>query len=207
MRTDTPWGPWDPPPLAEAVRLLAPLRTPWWIAGGYAVELAVGRAFRDHGDIDVLLLRRDQSEIQRILPGWEWWAADPPGTLRPWRPGEILPPGVHDIWCRPGPDEPWRLQFMLDDAEGDDWVFRRDPRVRLPLDRLGRVSEDGVPYLATEVQLLYKSRARRPKDEQDFDAALPVLDDDRRAWLAETITLAQGAAHPWAARLRTLLAA
>ncbi|MEU3224272.1 amino acid transporter [Streptomyces sp. NPDC006976] len=206
MRTETPWGPWDPPPLAEGVRLLAPLRTRWWIAGGYAVELAVGRAFRDHGDIDVLLLRRDQSEIQRILPDWEWWAADPPGTLRPWRPGETLPPGVHDIWCRPGPDEPWRLQFMLDDAEGDDWVFRRDSRVRLPLNRLGRVSGDGVPYLAPEVQLLYKSRALRTKDEQDFEAALPVLDDDGRAWLAETITLAQGADHPWAARLRTLLA-
>nr|WP_239078247.1 amino acid transporter [Streptomyces sp. SID9124] len=186
--------------------MLAPLRAPWWVAGGYAVELAVGRAFRDHADIDVLLLRRDQSEAQRVLSGWEWWAADPPGTLRPWHPGEILPAGVHDIWCRPGADEPWRLQFMLDDTDGEDWVFRRDPRVRLPLERLGRVSGGGVPYLAPEVQLLYKSKSRRPKDEQDFEAALPVLDDHGRAWLAETITLAEGADHPWAARLRALLA-
>ncbi len=91
---------------------------------------------------------------------------------------------------------------MLDDAEDGDWVFRRDPRIRLPLDRLGRVSGDGVPYLAPEVQLLYKARSRRPKDEQDFAAALPVLGADRRAWLTETITLAEGAGHPWAARLR-----
>ncbi|MCX4446903.1 MULTISPECIES: amino acid transporter [unclassified Streptomyces] len=206
MRTETPWGVWDPPPLDGAVRLLAPLRAPWWISGGYAVELAVGRAYREHADIDVLLLRRDQSEAQRVLAGWEWWAADPPGTLRPWCPGEILPAGVHDIWCRPGPDEPWRLQFMLDDADGEDWVFRRDARVRLPLERLGRVSDGGIPYLATEVQLLYKSKSRRPKDEQDFEAALPVLDDRQRAWLAETITLVEGADHPWAARLRAALA-
>ncbi|MFF1921661.1 nucleotidyltransferase domain-containing protein [Streptomyces sp. NPDC058221] len=202
MRTETPWGPWDPPPLAEAVRLLAPLRTPWWIAGGYAVELAVGRAFRDHGDIDILLLRGDQLAVQQVLPDWEWWAADPPGTLRPWRPGEILPPHVHDIWCRPGPAEPWRVQFMLDDTAGDDWVFRRDARIRRPLDRLGAVSGDGVPYVVPEVQLLYKSGSRRPKDEQDFEAALPVLGDDARSWLTETITLAEGAGHPWAARLR-----
>ncbi|WP_406454688.1 amino acid transporter [Streptomyces sp. NBC_00876] len=188
--------------LAEAVRLLAPLRTPWWIAGGYAVELAVGRAYREHGDIDVLMLRRDQLSIQRILPGWEWWAADPPGTLRPWHPGETLPPQVHDIWCRPGPAEPWRVQFMLDDVDGDDWVFRRDPRIRLPLDRLGGEVGDGVPRVAPEVQLLYKSRSRRPKDEQDFEAVLPVLGDGRRSWLTETITLAEGAGHPWAARLR-----
>lgn len=202
MRTETPWGPWDPPPLAEAVRLLAPLRSPWWIAGGYAVELAVGRAFRDHGDIDVLLLRRDQLAVQRVLPGWEWWAADPPGTLRVWQPGEVLPAHVHDIWCRPGPAEPWRVQFMLDDTEGDDWVFRRDARIRLPLDRLGAVSGGGVPHVVPEVQLLYKSRSRRPKDEQDFEAALPVLGEGRRSWLTETITLAEGADHPWAARLR-----
>lgn len=206
MRTETPWGPWDPPPLDGAVRLLAPLRAPWWIAGGYAVELAVGRPFREHADIDVLLLRRDQLEAQRVLSGWEWWAADPPGTLRPWRPGEILPAGVHDIWCRPGADEPWRLQFMLADTDGEDWVFRRDPRVRLPLERLGRLSDGGVPYLAPEVQLLYKSKSRRAKDEQDFEAALPVLDVHGRAWLAETIALAEGADHPWAARLRALLA-
>lgn len=203
MRTETPWGPWDPPPLSEAVRLLAPLRTPWWIAGGYAVELAVGSAYRDHGDIDVLLPRRDQLAVQAVLAGWEWWAADPPGTLRPWLPGEILPAHVHDIWCRPGPAEPWRVQFMLDDMEGDDWVFRRDPRIRLPLDRLGKVSGDGVPYVVPQVQLLYKSKSRRPKDEQDFEAALPVLGADQRSWLTETITLAEGADHPWAVRLRS----
>ncbi|MFI5769300.1 nucleotidyltransferase domain-containing protein [Streptomyces sp. NPDC051658] len=202
MRTETPWGPWDPPPPDEAARLFAPLRVPWWMAGGYAVEFAVGHAFRDHGDIDVLLLRRDQLAAQRLLAGWEWWAADPPGTLRPWLPGEVLPPYVHDIWCRPGPDEPWCVQLMLDDAEGDDWLFRRDPRIRLPLDRLGRVSGDGVPYLCPEVQLLYKAGSPRPKDEEDFAKALPVLTADQRAWLTGTITLAQGAGHPWAVRLR-----
>lgn len=75
-----------------------------------------------------------------------------------------------------------------------------------PLERLGRLSDGGVPYLAPEVQLLYKSKSRRAKDEQDFEAALPVLDVHGRAWLAETIALVEGADHPWAARLRALLA-
>ncbi|MFF9097395.1 nucleotidyltransferase domain-containing protein [Streptomyces sp. NPDC014802] len=25
---------------------------PWWIAGGYAIELAVGRELRPHGDLE-----------------------------------------------------------------------------------------------------------------------------------------------------------
>ncbi|MEV6646704.1 hypothetical protein [Amycolatopsis sp. NPDC051371] len=51
---------WEPAPLSEVVELFSAVRAPWWIAGGYAIELAVGRAFREHADVDVLLLRRDQ---------------------------------------------------------------------------------------------------------------------------------------------------
>ena len=41
---------------------------PWWcVAGGHAVELAVGRPLRPHSDIDVLLLRRDQLAAQHAL--------------------------------------------------------------------------------------------------------------------------------------------
>ncbi len=188
---------WDPAPLSEVVTLFSRTRTPWWIAGGYAIELAVGHAFRAHDDIDVLLLRRDQAAVREALPSWECWAADPPGTLRPWLPGETLPPTVHDIWGRPGPSEPWRIQVMLDESEGDDWVSRRNPTVRRALADLGTHSAAGIPYLAPEVQLFYKSDRPRPKDEQDFTAVLPVLDRAQRRWLADAL----GTAHPWHDRL------
>ncbi|GAA1924314.1 hypothetical protein GCM10009837_57040 [Streptomyces durmitorensis] len=140
MRTQTPWGPWEPATPGEVSALFAHLRVPWWIAGGYAVELAVGHAFREHVDIDVSLLRRDQLTVQEVLPSWEWWAADPPGTLRPWLPGEVLPSGVHDIWCRPDEGEPWRIQFMLEEPEGPVWVSGRDRRVRRPVEEIGPAS-------------------------------------------------------------------
>ncbi|MER5255510.1 amino acid transporter [Streptomyces sp. NPDC002855] len=201
MRTETPWGPWEPDSPAEVAARLAELRVPWWIAGGYAVELAVGHAFREHADIDVALLRRDQLAVQEALPSWEWWAADPPGTLRRWLPGEVLPAGVHDIWCRPGGGEPWRIQFMLEEADGPVWVSRRDRRVRRPVEEIGPVGADGIPRLAPEIQLLYKGKSPRPKDERDFDALLPVLSPSQRAWLAWAVETAYGP-HPWVARLR-----
>lgn len=176
-------NPWDPLTPAEVARLFAGAEVPWWIAGGYAIELAAGRPLREHGDIDVLLLRRDQLAAQLVLAGWEWWAADPPGSLRPWLPGEILPPGVHDIWCRQSAADPWRLQLMLDESDGDDWVSRRDPRVRRGLAEITRRTADGIPYLAPEVQLFYKAEAPREKDLADFDAALPLLSAEQRAWL------------------------
>ena len=82
--TPTPWGVWDPASPAEAVDIFSGCQARWWIAGGYAIELAAGRPIREHSDIDILLLRRDQLAVQRVLPAWEWHAADPPGTLRPW---------------------------------------------------------------------------------------------------------------------------
>ncbi|MET8140742.1 amino acid transporter [Sphaerisporangium sp. NPDC005288] len=172
----------------------------WWIAGGYAIELAVGYGFREHGDIDVLLLRDDQLAAQRILPTWEWWCADPPGVLRPWKREEILPSTVHDIWCRPGADAPWRIQVMLDESDGPEWVSRRDSRVRRPVERLGLVSPRGVPYLRPEIQLFYKAKRPRAKDEQDFEEVLPKLGGDERRWLARTIGLVYGD-HPWPDRL------
>ncbi|VVJ16525.1 Uncharacterised protein [Amycolatopsis camponoti] len=191
---------WDPAPLSEVVELFSRIRAPWWIAGGYAIELAVGHAFRNHGDVDVLLLRRDQLAVQEALATWEWWAADPPGTLRPWRRGELLPPGVDDIWCRPSASAPWRIQVMLDETEGDSWVSRRDPAVRRAVTELGAVTADGIPYLATEVQLFVKARHPRPKDELDFLAALPVLNPAQRQWLADALRQTFGE-HPWLDRL------
>ncbi|MFI6102250.1 nucleotidyltransferase domain-containing protein [Lentzea sp. NPDC051213] len=190
--TEWPWQPLRP---EEVAGLFGGIH--WWIAGGYAIEFAVGRTLRPHGDIDVLLLRRDQLAAQRALSGWEWWAADPPGALRPWRPGEILPADVHDIWCRPSASAPWRVQVMLDESDGDDWVSRRDPRVRRPVGTLTHTTESGIPYLAPEIQLCYKSKAPREKDQIDFDAVLPLLSDVQRRWLADAI----GGPHPWLTRL------
>jgi hypothetical protein len=203
-RTDTPWGPWEPATPAEVAQIFNRSQARWWIAGGYAIELAVGRPVREHTDIDVLLLRPDQLAVQRVLPGWEWHASDTPGTLRPWRPGEQLPAEVHDIWCRPGADQPWRIQVMLDKSWAGDWVSRRDQRVRRPVTSLGSATADGIPYLAPEIQLFYKARSRRPKDEVDFDVALPILTQSQQQWLADALRLAHGADHPWLARIRQI---
>jgi hypothetical protein len=189
-------GPWDPMTPAEVAALLGPLAAPWWVAGGWAIELFLGYTVRPHGDVDVLLLRRDQEWVHKVLKGWDIQAADPPGSLRPWHEGERLPAEVHDIWCREALGGPWRFQFMLDEADGDQWRSRRDVRLRRPVSSLGFRTDDGILVLAPEVQLFYKAFGRRPKDEVDFAAALPVLGSDARQWLDEALGMA-APSHPW----------
>ncbi|GAA2653513.1 nucleotidyltransferase domain-containing protein [Nonomuraea recticatena] len=200
-RTETPWGPWEPLPLGEVVALFQGLEVPWWVSGGYAIELAVGRVYREHGDVDISLLRRDQMEARRLLQRWDCHVADPPGTLRPWAVDEVLPEHAHDIWVREHAEGPWRFQLMLDETDGEEWIYRRDARIRRPLASLGVASGKGFLRLSPEVQLLYKSKGLRPKDELDFTEVLPVLTGPQRLWLDQMLALEYGT-HPWRDRLR-----
>ncbi|HZQ36576.1 MAG TPA: amino acid transporter [Dehalococcoidia bacterium] len=194
-------GPWRPLGVAQVAALLGALPAPWWIAGGWALDLFLGRQTREHGDTDVLVLRRDQLTVQSALAGWDLHAADPPGTLRPWLSGEWLNAPVHDIWCRPAADAPWALQLMLAESEAGRWLFRREPSVGGPLEQLTCRTADGIPYLAPEVQLLYKATdAPRAKDEADLAAVLPYLDPHHRQWLATALRRYRPQ-HPWLARL------
>ena len=160
--------PWQPLSAVEAERVFRELPAMWWVAGGLAIDAFPRYESRTHGDLDVAVLRRDQAMVQRYLADWELYAAVGNGKLEPWQPDYELPPAVHDLWCRRTGSAPWSMQLMLVDAEADQWRFRRDNRVHRPLAHLtGQI--DGTPYLAVEVQLLYKARDHAlAKNDADF---------------------------------------
>ncbi len=70
-----------------------------------------------------------------------------------------------------------------------------------PVDDVTWVADDGIRYLRPEITLHFKARFQRPKDERDLEVALPLLTEDRRAWLHEAITATEGPDHPWLPRL------
>ncbi|HSZ51263.1 MAG TPA: hypothetical protein VK801_06805 [Caulobacteraceae bacterium] len=195
---EKPWTPLSPEEVARVFRG-APFS--WWLAGGYAIERFIGQPFRPHADIDVLVLRRDHDALRRHLSRWDCWAADPPGRLRPWPLNEALAQPIHDIWCRRAPDVPWSLQLMLDESEGEDWRSRRNPAIGRPIAELGAPDAAGIPLLAPEIQLFYKAKAPRPKDEIDFAVAAPLLAPAQSAWLRWAIETTHGPAHPWLQKL------
>lgn len=89
---------------------------------------------------------------------------------------------------------------MLDEGGDDDWSFRRDTNIRRPFERAVCCNADGIPYLAPEIQLLYKSNSIRPKDQIDFDAVVGFLDKDARAWLRNSLAM-MNPNHVWLSRL------
>jgi Aminoglycoside-2''-adenylyltransferase len=192
---------WEPVRPAELRGLLAGLTAPWWVAGGWALDLFLGRETRTHEDLDVAVLRRDQLALHRHLHGWDLRYATPEHTLEPWDASYLALP-VHGIWARRSAraTAPWTCEFLLNEERDGYWVYRHNETVKRPIDEIGAM-RDGVPFLRPEIVLLYKSTDDSPKNAADFDVVLPNLEADARRWLAEALAVCDSH-HGWLARLR-----
>jgi hypothetical protein len=196
MMPNVDQGSWSPLSVDAVVEVMRGAEFFWCLAGGHAIERVVGQPYRAHEDIDVVVLRPDLPAVQRHLEGWQLSAADPPGSLRTWEPRERLPWRVHDVWAHRADSTAWELQLMIQEADGDCWYFRRDDRVNGRLADLG-VMVGGVPCLRMDLQLLYKSKSARAKDDEDFERVLPVLAREQRESLLEWLRLTNPGGHQW----------
>jgi len=180
----------------EVARLLSGFGRPWSIAGGWAIDLFLGRETREHKDVEVAIGREDQARLREHLPGWSFDKVAA-GSLREWGVGERLDPPVHEIHARSRAAFP--LEVLLDEGTPTEWRFRRNPAVARPLDCV-RLEREGISFLCPEIVLLYKAKAPREFDETDFENALPALDRERRDWLRESLRVCHPG-HPWLMRL------
>ena len=172
---------------------------PWCVAGGWALDLFLGRAARPHGDVDLALFREDQARLREHLAGWSFRKVAG-GRVVDWPAGEWLLPPVHEVYASPPGGSGPGLELLLNEHEGGEWVFRRDARVRCPADRVIVRAAAGLPALCPAVVLLYKAKHLRPQDERDFATARDGLGRARREWLRAALEQVH-AGHPWLARL------
>ena len=193
---------WEPLSIDELNQLLNGLACNWYLAGGYAIEQFIGQSIRKHGDIDVLIERKDQHLIQDFMSAWQlFWATNP--GLRLWEQDEFLGEDIQDIWCRRDAHSAWQLQLMLFDEKDGSWIFKRNPSIKLPLNQIYHTSESGMKYLKPEIQLLYKAKKDTlSKDQLDFDASLPLLVEDSKTWLLDQLKVQFPEGHPWISTLK-----
>ncbi len=192
--------PWDPLTVDQLAAVLAPMGVRWWVAGGWAIDVFLGRQTRTHADIDAAVLRSEHPRLAGLQPEWELHIADD-GSLTPWPGDAPLPPAQHQFWVRRPGATVWAFELLLEESAGETWIYRRDPRITLPLARIGAITDENVPYIRPEIALLYKSnRAELERNAADFMATAPVLDEDARSWLRETIELTSPG-HAWVSRL------
>ena len=180
---------------AAARHIMSAIDVPWWIAGGWAIDLFVGAQTRAHKDLDVGVRRADAPRIIAALPEWEFFEAKDGSLSRP-ALGTDLRAGVNSLWGRRVGEPHWELELLLDDSDRREWIFRREPSIRRPLAAALRATADGTHYLAPEIQLLYKARDLRPEDRSDFEHAAPRLESASVGWLRDCLSRLYPQ-HPW----------
>ena len=177
---------WRPVRPAEVLDWMTPLSAPWWIAGGWALDLFLGQVTRPHGDIDVGIFRRDAPSVCATLSDWELFEAQA-GSLKRLERRTMPRKAVNSLWCRRRGERVWTFELMLDEGGGDTWKFRRNHEIERSFANAIHQNSEGIPYLAPEIQLLYKSKEVRPNDQIDFQRVVGRLDKDARAWLRTSI--------------------
>ena len=192
----TLWDAWHP---TEVARRLTGVDATWYVTAGWALDLHHGRQTREHEDIEISVPEAQFPAVRKTLSGLELWVVGG-GLAHPVEPEALAM--HHQTWVRDPVTRTWRLDVMREPWEGETWVFRRDPRVRLPTERVIAHTKDGIPYARPEIALLFKAKASRPKDDADFASVLPLLDRGQREWLAGSIALV----HPGHHWLRALSA-
>ena len=193
--TDFTWEPWAP---HEVAKRLQGVDVPWAFAAGWAVDLFVGGAAREHEDVEVAVPSASFAAIQTaLLPyrfdivgaGLKWPISDRDAFVQ-----------THQTWLRDPVTGVYVLDVFREPHDGDVWICQRDTSIRRPYSEVIRQTDDGLPYLAPEIVLLFKARLSRPKDEDDLNRVLPLLDPRAQTWLWHALKKVQPG-HPWIARV------
>jgi len=186
-------GPWKPMHLDAVVKLFSDADFRWWICGGNALDMHLQRSWRTHEDIDIGITRADTTKLADLLGDWDIHIAAS-GTLTPWDGGPLSEDlSQNNLRCRPTPNDAWCLDVTIGAGTDRYWIYRRDPTIKAKWSEAVLYANDGTPYLAPELQLLFKSNAIRPKDSVDATTVIPALEPQRLTRLASLLE----PDHPW----------
>lgn len=183
---DVQWDPWRPDQIAS---LLRSVTAPWYVAGGWALDLYRGEQSREHGDVEVAVPATAFDQVRTALGDYQFEVA---GDGRLWPLAGPAFATMHQTWVselargRPR-DRVYRLDVFREPARDGRWACRRDECPLLPYERVIARDAAGIPYLAPEIALLFKAKAARQKDDADFIGVLPLLTARARGWLRQQL--------------------
>ena len=179
------WDAWRPDQVARG---LEGVGAPWYVAAGWAIDLFLGGTHREHEDLEIAVPNSRIDEIVVAFPELEFCVITGPGEAIPLEGARDRLEETHQTWVREPETKLWRFDVFREPSDGDIWVCRRDEAIRLPYDQLIERTEDGIPFCRPEIALLFKAKhSQRDKDEADFIAVAPLLEPERRRWLAAAI--------------------
>lgn len=89
------------------------------------------------------------------------------------------------------------IEFLFDEKSDTEFLYKRNHNIRLALDK-AILFADGIPFLAPEVCLLYKSTdVQREGYQQDYEKAAEKMSEEQRLWLNTSLIAMYPDGHKW----------
>lgn len=190
------WQPWTPAQLSQKLEGVA---EPWYIVGGWALDLWHGYETRAHEDLEFCILKKDLGAFRKIFAAFDIYTAHNGNVTR--LANEEKPSSeIQQFWILEIPAREWRADLMIEPGDLQSWRYKRDHSVQRNRSAMIDVSPDGIPYLNTAGVLLFKAKRCRAKDHLDFQNALPKMALSDRNWLKQAL-IQQHPEHPWIEQL------
>ncbi|MET7426768.1 hypothetical protein [Dactylosporangium sp. NPDC005555] len=186
------WDPWHPRVLTDR---LAGLDVPWCVVAGWALDLFRRAGTRPHHDVEIAVPADTFDAVAARFDDCDFFTVHS-GTVTPATADTLRT--SHQTWAWDRAAGAWRFDVFREPHDGGTWICRREPRIRRPYSDIIHHTPDGIPFLAPEFVLLFKSKDPRPKDESDFRGILPLLSPDQRRRLDELLAMT-APTHPWRA--------
>ncbi len=159
----------------------------WFVCGGWAVDLFLGRETRMHNDIKIGIFRDQQLHIQKHFSEWEMKKVIPEDkhNVEEWKTGEKLELPIYKILSK---KDNHNFEILLNERNETDWIYRLNPSITHPLSELIiRSTIDNIPILTPEVVLLHKAKNNNETDDIDFINIYSELGKERTEWFKSSM--------------------
>lgn len=207
---------------------IRPMSIEYAICGGGAIDLFAGYETRSHKDLDVSVFWDDRNNIIQYMLDMNWvvFEACGRGILYRIVSTDNQKKVKRNIFCLKSMDTKWCLsitpiennlymatdtdfvqtaldyiEFLFNTTKDNLFLYARNHEITLETSKAVLWS-NGIPYLAPELVLLYKSVALNNSNYQlDFDVVLPLMDTTQIQWLSNALCMSFPDGHEWLDRL------
>jgi hypothetical protein len=189
--------------LDQVICVMRSFSFPWFIAGGWALDLAFGKQTRTHEDVDVCCFRENADDLLQFFSNWDRRVAVPEeNRFVEIQTVDDLSSPRHELHFQ---KKSQSIEVLLIDKKEKEVIFRRDTSILLSVETFSQVDSCGRPYVVPSWQLLFKAKNPRPKDQADFLMHAPKLNKKERQWLLSALQLHQPSGT-WISYLEEILA-
>lgn len=209
--------------IKQANKLLINGSFDYAICGGFAIELFLNKETRKHSDIDISVYWQDRDKIILYMQSLGFDVYEMCGgkiahhitdikhqikakrNIFCFKEGctlvKLIPQNEVNMYyidfnhC--GQTQLDFVEFLFNNRSSDSFLYARNENISLPLNR-AILNNDGIPYLAPELVLLYKSTdTEREGYQLDFDLAMEKMSHEQKQWLQTALKIMNPSCHKW----------